>query len=430
MPLNNQYDESTLDILGKTPAYLIRWGSTIALGVVLLLVGLAWWVQYPDILSASIVITPAHPPVKLYSRSAGKLHFLLANGANVQPTQAIAYIENPAKWQDVQALAKQMTAWSQTKILDGYVIHLPTGLHLGELQASYQNFQEAVQAYQIFVELDNEAKQLYQIRKQIASYQNLQNNLHTQQKIQQQELYTQKRKFLRDSLLHTQKVLSAMEFDKSLTDFAQQQRSFKNAEIAQLDNALQIIHLEGRSQEISLAKREKEASLLHNMQNALNALHTALAQWEDRYVIEANTAGKLNYLKYWEDEQYVRAEEPLLAIIPAQNLQRVGKIELPAARSGKIKIGQKVQIRLADFPAEEYGMLVGKISSIASLPALENNTQKQELYMVLVEIPTLRTSYRKDIPTSKIQLQGTAHIITEEMSLLGRIFYQFRKIWQ
>jgi hypothetical protein len=56
MPENNLYDEATLDILGKTPAYLIRWGSTISLAVVLLLLGLAWWIRYPEILPAPITL--------------------------------------------------------------------------------------------------------------------------------------------------------------------------------------------------------------------------------------------------------------------------------------------------------------------------------------------------------------------------------------
>ena len=429
MPENNLYDEATLDILGKTPASLIRWGSTISLGVVLLLFGLAWWIQYPEILPAPITITPANPALKLYSRSAGRLHFLLPNGAKVEPAQAIAYIENPTKWQDAQRLEKILEN-KENKPLDWGTMHLPTGLRLGELQNNYQILQEAIQNYQIFIDLDSEAKQLYQLRKQITFYETLQQNLQSQQKIQQNELQAQKRKFQRDSLLHTQKVLSAQEFDKSLTDFAQQQRQAKNSEISQLDNLLQTQTLEARAQDISLSKREKEAKLLQYLQTALHNLQTALGQWKDRYLIEANTAGKLNYLKYWESGQFIRAEEPLLAIIPAQSLARVGKIELPATRSGKLQIGQDVKIRLIDFPAEEYGLLEGKISSIASLPAIEAKTQKEELYMVLVEIPTLRTTYHKNIPASKIQLQGTAHIITEDMSLLGRIFYQFRKIWQ
>ncbi len=429
MPENNLYDESTLDILGKTPAYLIRWGSTISLAVVLLLLGLAWWIRYPEILPAPITISPANPPVKLYSRSAGKLHFLLPNGADVKPEQAIAYIENPTKWQDAQRL-EQILENKENKPIDWGAMHLPTGLRLGELQSSYQILQEALQSYQTFIDLDSEAKQLYQLRKQINAYETLQQNLQSQQKIQQSELQTQKRKFSRDSLLYAQKVLSPQEFDKSLTDFAQQQRQAKNSEITQLDNLLQTQTLEARAQDISLSKREKEAKLLQNLQTALHNLQTAFGQWKDRYLIEANTAGKLNYLKYWEDGQFIRAEEPLLAIIPAQSLARVGKIELTATRSGKLQIGQTVKIRLIDFPAEEYGLLEGKIASIASLPALEAKSQKEELYMVLVEVSSLRTTYHKNIPASKIQLQGTAHIITEDISLLGRIFYQFKKVWQ
>ena len=47
----------------------------------------------------------------------------------------------------------------------------------------------------------------------------------------------------------------------------------------------------------------------------------------------------------------------------------IGKALLPVARSGKVKAGQKVNIRLQNFPENEYGILRGTVKNISLTPA-------------------------------------------------------------
>lgn len=49
-------------------------------------------------------------------------------------------------------------------------------------------------------------------------------------------------------------------------------------------------------------------------------------------------------------------------------------------------------------------------------------------YSVYVEIPSLNTTYNKEI-VFKQEMIGTAKIIQQKTSLLERVFYEFRGLW-
>ena len=66
-------------------------------------------------------------------------------------------------------------------------------------------------------------------------------------------------------------------------------------------------------------------------------------------------------------------------------------------------------------------MLKGIVRNISVIPQKQN-------YAVEVALPEqLTTTYKKKLEY-KEEMQGNAEIVTEELSLFNRIFYQFRKL--
>ncbi|MEI8113431.1 MAG: HlyD family efflux transporter periplasmic adaptor subunit [Bacteroidia bacterium] len=96
-----------------------------------------------------------------------------------------------------------------------------------------------------------------------------------------------------------------------------------------------------------------------------------------------------------------------------EQIQIIGKVNLPAKEVRKVAVGQKVNIRLEDYPSQEYGFIKGRIIHIASAP--ENGN-----YLIEVEMQkNLTTSY--DIPIKFSQeMKGSAEIITEDLRLIQR----------
>ena len=60
------------EILGKTPNSIIRWGVTVILVVVMVLLTGSWFFKYPDKVTGEIEITTRNPPAVVVSRSTGK----------------------------------------------------------------------------------------------------------------------------------------------------------------------------------------------------------------------------------------------------------------------------------------------------------------------------------------------------------------------
>ena len=79
-------------------------------------------------------------------------------------------------------------------------------------------------------------------------------------------------------------------------------------------------------------------------------------------------------------------------------------------------------MKLQNFPETEFGVLKGEVTYISLLPDSEG------FYLVDVSLPKkLVTSYKKEI-VFKQEMVGSAEIITEDLRLLERFFYQFKDI--
>jgi HlyD family secretion protein len=110
-----------------------------------------------------------------------------------------------------------------------------------------------------------------------------------------------------------------------------------------------------------------------------------------------------------------------MTIIPAEQGEIIGKIDLPMEGAGKVKIDQVVNIQFANYPHLEYGMVRGIIRSISLVP---DNRQ----YTVEVELPDgLVTYYDFEIPFTQ-EMLGRAEIITEDRRLLERITSPIRSV--
>ena len=105
MPENTNFQlrsEEVQDILTKVPNWMIRWGTVLIFGIVLMLFFMSWFIKYPDVVSAEIIITTNIPPEKLVAKTSGKIQSILVkNKSIVSQNKPLAIIENSANYQDV-----------------------------------------------------------------------------------------------------------------------------------------------------------------------------------------------------------------------------------------------------------------------------------------------------------------------------------------
>ena len=234
-----------------------------------------------------------------------------------------------------------------------------------------------------------------------------------------------RKQFQRDSVLYVSGVISLEELEQSKSAYLQSVLSCENMQ-STLDNMqIQIAQLKEILLDTGQACTEKLNSLQTQLQSLLSQLKTEIQAWELSYVLKAPIIGKITFTNYWVTNQNVSAGEDIFTIIPCEDIRIIGKAALPVARSGKAKTGQKVNIRLANFPENEFGILRGEVQNISLVPS---QSGEAIYYTVEIRLPDkLVTTYRKELPFLP-NMQGQADIITEDMSLLERFVLPVKRV--
>lgn len=429
MPQNNSLEhielrsEEVQEILTKVPHWMIRWGNVLFLALILLLLFLAWFVKYPDIITTETVITTITPPQKEYARIAGKMDVILVHdNDNVKANQPLAIIENTANYNDVFKLKSIIdTIKVNTKSFSFPVDSLPV-LFLGDIDAQFALFENNYIQYKLNKDLQPFSNDALANRLSISELNRRLQSLKSQKIINNTELDFKQKDLQRNKALFEKGIISAQDYENKQLEFAQAERNYKNfeASISQIREAIGNAKRTSKGTEISRVK--EEMSLLKNVIQSFNQLKKAIKDWEYRYLLKSNINGKVSFLNYWNENQTVNQGDLVFTIIPSENSSYIAKLKAPTQNSGKIKTGQAVNIKLENYPDIEYGMLRGKVKNISLLPDADG------FYLIDVELSDqLITSYNKQIEF-KQEMRGVAEIITEDLRLIERFFYQFKNL--
>jgi hypothetical protein len=121
--------------------------------------------------------------------------------------------------------------------------------------------------------------------------------------------------------------------------------------------------------------------------------------------------------------QYVESGATVFVVAPKEESLPVGTALLPLQGSGKVKAGQRVNLRLNNYPDQEFGYVRGEVRSVSPLPTAEG------MYVVDIALPDgLTTNYGKMLPLTR-EMKGSAEIITDDLRLLERLIMPLRKIF-
>jgi HlyD family secretion protein len=416
--------EEFQEILGHVPPWILRWGiSVLGVIVVILLVGSAI-IKYPDIISARIVLTGSIPPATIAARSSGKLSRLyVADKQQVKSGDYLAVIDNPARTEDIQLLKSYL---SQLDIDGDSLLPLPRKeLQVGSLQSLYATFYVTLFDYKEYQRLLYYPQKIYMIKNRIVQYETQYRNLLRQQQLIEEQALLSQRQYRRDSLLHKTGVISLEEMEKSKAQYIQSLLSCENMESALNNMRIQIAQLKESLLDTSHQDIESLNDLHSRIRSLATQLKTELQAWELTYVLKSSIDGTITFTSYWIENQNVSAGEEIFTVIPNNDFHIIGKAELPVARSGKVEVGQKVNIRLENFPENEYGILRGKVANISLVPMQVGETA---YYTVEVNLQDrFVTTYRKELPYMP-NMQGQADIITEDISLLERFILPLKRI--
>lgn len=415
--------EEVQEILTRVPHWMIRWGNVLFLLLILMLLVISWFIKYPDIITSEALITTHIPPQKEYAKITGKLDAVLVSDHDtVTQDQPLAIIENTADYKDIFALKSIIdTITINNKSFAFPIDNMPL-LFLGDIESQYALFENSYIQYQLNKELQPFSNEALANKYSISELNRRLQSLKSQKEINKTELDFKQKDLERHTSLFEKGIISAQEYESKQLEYVQAQRSYKNFEssISQMREAISNANKTSVGTEINRVK--EEMILLKNVIQSFNQLKKSVKDWEYRYVLKSDINGTVSFLNYWNTNQTVNQGDLVFTIIPSENSSFIAKLKSPAQNSGKIRVGQSVNIKLENYPDTEFGVLNGTVKNISLIPDNEG------LYLIDVELPQkLITSYNKEIDF-KQEMRGTAEIITEDLRLIERFFYQFKDV--
>ncbi len=405
--------EEVQEIMGQVPAWIIRWGLTVILFAILAAFTLAWFVKYPDVLVAQLVLTSDPPPLRLAAPTSGKIaHIFVAEKELVQQGDCLLAFESTADWRDVLQLEKSLAGTGTLTSL----LPLPT-YQLGSLQHSYSEFRKTLEAWQFFTKSDPYHRGVKSITsRQTAEIKALNSNIEAQLELKKRELELAEKAYEINRKLFEQRNISRVELEQYEVVKIQKGVVIKQLEAQIHNNEIQRLSYHQQMGEFGQQVQEDGLRLQVEAQEALSQLKSAIEDWKQTYMLLAPQSGQVAFFDLWAVSQQVEAGKAVISLLPhTQHI--IGKATLTQQNIGKLRIGQPANIKLDNYNYKEFGMLPAIVSHISPLP-------HQDQYLVNLELTQgLKTTYNTQLEF-RAEFYGEAEIITEELRLLERVFFE------
>jgi hypothetical protein len=420
------YSEEVKDVLSKPPKAMFRWGNTILLIFIIIIFMLSWLIKYPDIVVAQAILTTEIPPQKEFASVSGKIDSLFVkNYQQVTINTPLAIIENTANYKDVMYLKSILDTLKVNPLVSFYlpVDKMPI-LFLGDIENQFSLFENSYIQYVLNKEsqsfLNDDLANTFSISQLRYRLKTIIN----QKKLNKEEVYFKKKDLDRSKKLFSKGVISTQELENKKLEYLQTERSFKNLNVSISQIRENISNTVNFKKQTTINNTRNVINLLKGVIQSLDKLKRAIKEWELKYLFKSNINGTVSFMKIWNKNQTINNGDFVFTVIPKKYSSYICKVQAPILNSGKIKVGQSVNIKLSSYPANEYGVLKGTVKNISLIP---NNEGLYLLDVVLTK--KLITTYNKELEF-KQEMQGIAEIITEDLRLIERVFYQFKEIFK
>lgn len=414
--------EEVQEILSQVPHWMIRWGNVVILFILGSLLYLSWLIKYPDLIKTQIVITTNIPPEKLVAKTSGKIEAIfIKDKGTVKKNTPLAVIENSADYNALFLLK------SIVDTIDIYKNKFPfsklNSLEFGEVENAFALFQKEYVTEEL-----NSKLQPFKVEGTAQNYEFIQLKerlkiLISQRTINEKELVLQKSELNRYEILFKKGIIAAQDIEKQRLYYLQAEKNYNSllSNISQLKSSLNELNKNSKSNQIN--ENKENVNLEQNVVQAFFQLKKAIKDWDLKYILRSSINGKVTFLQIWTENQTVNEGDNVFSIIPNNKNGYIGKATAATLNSGKIKIGQKVNVSLFNFPEREFGSIRGIVTGISLTPDKGGNL------LINISFPEgLKTSYNKEISFQQ-EMSGAANIISDDLRLIERLLYQFRDIF-
>lgn len=411
--------EEVQDILSYIPNWIVRWGTTLIAGIFFLIIILTWIVKYPDTINGEITITTINPPIKLINKVNGKVVRLLKkDGELIKKGTIIAEIESSNTLYEIDQLQGIIDSIRNSlKYNLSYNIQ-SSKYSFGDIQSTFNDLEKH------YKDLNTHTSNFYYksrkdyLTKKINFYHELMKSTSSQIHYEEQELNNSKEKYQANKLLYQNGMISKFDFFEIESGYHQKLKQLEVAKSVFINSQITIADLQDTYLKEDIEQTEKERVLISNIEQSINTIKNYIDMWHQNNTVYTPIDGKLAYLLPLAANQFVSSSEPLFSIIPINN-KYIGILQIESSGRGKILKGQKVIVKLDNYPYQEFGQVMAVVETVSDVPGTNG-------YMLNVSFPKgLKTSYNREL-IYQPEMRGSAEIITNDLRLIERIANNIR----
>lgn len=410
------------DVIGHVPGYLIRMGSLMILVLITMTVLISNFVHYPDVLNGEAVLSTQARPLEIVAEKTGTINRLaFQEGDTLRIGSRIADIESLSTTQGVAYSQDLLDA--SGRLLDSDQANWRFTLNdnnsaLGDLEVSFHALYKTCQEYHDWFQSSDEAFGIDQIKTRIAEQQQLIGLTDEKIEFHEAQVKNGKEKLEVNRELYQKEVLSKLQFIEKEDEYFDLVQSLTDLKTTRTELKIALIELR-----VLQRKKEKELFLSRskyrsNIEIARAKLSNALNKLEKIQVVNSPIEGVLAFKKPLQNNDFVKKDQPLFTVIPS-SIDYIVIARLKNSGFGKVQLGQKARVVLANYPYAQYGALEGLIHKISPIP-------EGDKYRVEIKLTNgMKTTFGREIGY-QAEMKGVSEIITQDYSLLQRLFLAVR----
>jgi hypothetical protein len=412
------YSDPVKEIMGNPPRGILRWGTTVLFAVFVLFIFFAWLIRYPDIIPSPVEITTLNPPVTLVSKISGRIKYLyVKEREKVTAGQLVAVMETTASIDEIRLLKQTIDTIRNPELLSSGL--LPEFSELGELQGSYASFMKNLSDLNNYSINDFYGSKINSLTDEINGIQEYIRRLIIKESLYSENQKLEIRKYKRDSSLYATGTIAESDLEKSHQALIRLNIELQQVRLDHSGKSIEMSEKRQLLQDYRIKRVEEKDKLVSILGESFLNLKAQLNIWENSYMLVSPIDGVASFTKFWSANQSVLKDEPVINIVPEETGNFIGRITLKMQRSGKVKPGQQVNIKLSGYPYLEYGIVRGVVKSKSQVPS-------GDAYIIDIDLPNgLSTLYGVRLDFTQ-NMQGTAEIITDDVRLLQKIVNPFR----
>jgi multidrug resistance efflux pump len=412
------YSEPIKEIMGNPPGRIVRWGNTMLFLVFVLIIIFSWLIRYPDTIPAQVEITTMNPPVTLVTKITGRIQNLfVTDREQVKAGQLLAVMETSASMHDIQILKHTIDSIQKPYLVSNKDFY--NFSELGEIQEYYATFLKNLSDLNNYNDNDFYGFKINSLIEEINAIQEYIARIIVKERLYSDNQRLESNKFRRDSSLYAGNVIAERELETSHQSLIRINIELQQVRLDHSAKSIELAEKRQLLQDYRIRRLEEKEKLISVLEESFLNLKARINIWESNYLLVSPVDGLVSFTRFWSVNQSVTKDEPVINVIPLETGNFLGRINLKMQRSGKVKNGQMVNIKLSGYPYLEYGIVRGIVRSKSLVPS-------SDAYIIEVDLPNgLSTLYGIKLDFTQ-NMQGTAEIITEDLRLFQKIINPFR----